>query len=120
MIFIGTSEAPSEEKKGRTRAQNIALNNFIDGGGGRPKIEIPIGKKRPLGKWSAQWVSEMGIIVRQNIPLTFHYWKNLEEEHKIPLYEKVQVMFVIVLRSVLVSIIFHLISLKLVFQYVCS
>lgn len=100
MIFIGTLEVPSEEKKRPNKGTKQCFEYFYRWWGGRPKIEIPIGKKRPLGKWSAQWVSEMGIIVRQYVPLTFHYWKNLEEEHKFPLYEKVRVMFVIVLRSV--------------------
>lgn len=97
IIFTGSTKICPEEKTGRKRAANKSLNGFIDGGGGKPKIEIPIGKMRPLGKWSNEWVSEMGIIIFQNIPLTFHYWKELEEHHKFPLYEKVRVRVAIIL-----------------------
>lgn len=75
----------------RKVAQNLSLKKFTDGGGGKPKIEIPIGKLRPLGNWSSEWVAEMGIIVRQNIPLTLHSWKNVTSEFKLTLYEKVMV-----------------------------
>lgn len=91
MVLAGPTQACLEEKKGRKKAQNNSLNDFIGGGGGKPKIVIPIGKKRPLGKWSSEWVTEMGIIVFQNIQLTKHYWKDLTYEDKIPLYNKVTV-----------------------------
>lgn len=54
-------------------------------------IEIPVGKKRPLGDWSAQWVAEMGIICKKNVPITAKRWKDVKAPQREGIYKKVLV-----------------------------
>lgn len=50
---MGSTGEAQQRKNVRKKAQNKTLEN-IESGGGKPKIEIPIGKLRPLGKWAKE------------------------------------------------------------------
>lgn len=54
VVFEGSTKVSIKEKVKRdwTRAQNKAFDDFIYGGGGKPKIGIPLEKRRQIGKWS--------------------------------------------------------------------
>ncbi|KAL5714359.1 hypothetical protein ACHQM5_016332 [Ranunculus cassubicifolius] len=87
--------AQPKKKGGRKTAQNNILKAHIDRGEPKPRIEIPIGKTRPLGAWSAQWVAEMGIIGKQNIPATCKRWKDVTLGQKEAIYKKVKDRFTV-------------------------
>ncbi|KAL5722368.1 hypothetical protein ACHQM5_005898 [Ranunculus cassubicifolius] len=83
----------TKRKGGRKIAKNNALDAHFARGGPKPRIEILVGKARPLGPWSAQWVSEVGIICKQIIPVTCECWKDVTISQKTAIYTKLSNRF---------------------------
>ncbi|RWR84864.1 Transposase, Ptta/En/Spm, plant [Cinnamomum micranthum f. kanehirae] len=79
----------------RGKAKNNTLINHIARRGQKPRIEIPPGKSKPVGDWSQQFASEVGIICREYAPLSLYNWRNVKKEYK----SKVQTMHGHILKS---------------------
>ncbi|KAF9609475.1 hypothetical protein IFM89_016474 [Coptis chinensis] len=63
--------------------------SFRARGGGKPRIEIAIGKDRPVCNWSQQWITELGVIARFRIPPFAHYWKDVTDDQRKSLHKLV-------------------------------
>ncbi|KAF9617283.1 hypothetical protein IFM89_035227 [Coptis chinensis] len=63
------------KSKKRGKAINNTLNNFrVRQGGQKPRIKILPGMLRPVGKWSSQFATEVGILCCKQAPLSFQNW----------------------------------------------
>lgn len=85
----GVGSNSSGKKKGRERAANNMLSDYIRRGGPRPRIEIIAPLTRPTGAWSAEWVTELGILTRKWIPRRCHSWKDVDDPMKATLFEHI-------------------------------
>ncbi|KAF9611902.1 hypothetical protein IFM89_036685 [Coptis chinensis] len=83
----GSSVAKKREPRKKT--QNLILKNHLARGGGKPRIEIAIGKDRPICNWSQQWITELGVIARFRIPPFAHYWKDVTDDQRKSLHKLV-------------------------------
>ncbi|KAF9595138.1 hypothetical protein IFM89_037238, partial [Coptis chinensis] len=85
----GGSSSTANRKKVRGRAKNKYLTKHIKRGGGKPRIEIPHGKTRPIGDWSQEWINELGMISKYYMPHFAHKWKDDDGDTRTLLHEKV-------------------------------
>ena len=86
IVNCKTGSTSSVTKRGK--AKNNTLINHIARRGQKPRIEIPPGKSKPVGDWSQQFASEVGIICREHAPLSLYNWRKVKKEYK----SKVQTM----------------------------
>ncbi|KAF9595590.1 hypothetical protein IFM89_001062 [Coptis chinensis] len=91
LVPLGPQDGSSVAKKRepRKKTQNLILKNHLARGGGKPRIEIAIGKDRPVCNWSQQWITELGVIARFRIPPFAHYWKDVTDDQRKSLHKLV-------------------------------
>ncbi|KAF9598455.1 hypothetical protein IFM89_027888 [Coptis chinensis] len=87
----GGSSSAANRKRVRGRAKNKYLTKHIKRGGGRPRIEILPGKARPIGDWGQEWINELGLIAKDDMPPFAHKWKDVDDDARTLLHEKVLV-----------------------------
>ncbi|KAF6171811.1 hypothetical protein GIB67_007332 [Kingdonia uniflora] len=80
-------------KKKRGKAVNNKVIDYKAITGQKPRIEIHPKYARPVGRWSSQFVREVGLVARQHGPLTGHNWSNVEDDVKGPLRDRVMDKF---------------------------
>ncbi|KAF6139063.1 hypothetical protein GIB67_010789, partial [Kingdonia uniflora] len=61
--------------------------------GQKPRIEIHPKYARPVGRWSSQFVREVGLVARQHGPLTGHDWGKVEDDVRGPLHDRIMDKF---------------------------
>lgn len=92
-IDASNSAGSTSSRKGRGKAKNQALTDHIKATGQKPRIEIPVGLARPVGKWSREFVSEVGIICRTYAPLTCYNWKSMKKHQRKAFHERIRGRF---------------------------
>ncbi|KAA8542862.1 hypothetical protein F0562_024014 [Nyssa sinensis] len=85
--------ASTAMRRGCGRAKNNSLKHFIDVAGYRPKIEIPIHLKSPVGKWATKFKTELGIISRNFAPLSSPNWTEVSDPQREIFYKCIEDKF---------------------------
>ncbi|KAF5199032.1 hypothetical protein FRX31_011380 [Thalictrum thalictroides] len=76
-------------KRGRKKSENKSFKDYLKQGGQKPKIEILPRKTCPLGKYSQWWITKLGIICKEEVPLKAHTWKEVIPRERETLYKRV-------------------------------
>ncbi|KAF9603145.1 hypothetical protein IFM89_034155 [Coptis chinensis] len=79
----------ANRKRVRGRAKNKYLTKHIKRGGGKPRIEILLGKARPIGDWGQEWINELSMIAKDDMPPFAHKWKDVDDDARTLLHENV-------------------------------
>ncbi|KAK9118419.1 hypothetical protein Scep_016512 [Stephania cephalantha] len=86
------SNTGGQIKKGRGKAKNVALDQYLAKSNGiKPKVNIPDGKLKPVGAWAAEFMTELGIICRTYAPIRVAQWKKVEQKDKEQIYNLIRV-----------------------------
>ncbi|KAF6144236.1 hypothetical protein GIB67_004909 [Kingdonia uniflora] len=85
-------------KRKRGKAVNNKVIDYKAITGQKPRIEIHPKYARPVGRWSSQFVREVGLVARQHGPLTGHDWSKVEDDVRGPLHDRVMDKFDIDMR----------------------
>ncbi|KAF9599982.1 hypothetical protein IFM89_002017 [Coptis chinensis] len=83
------STSAANHKRVKGRAKNKYLTKHIKRGGGKPRIDILPGKARPIGDWGQEWINELGMIAKDDMPPFAHKWKDVDDDAITLLHEKV-------------------------------
>ncbi|KAK9101113.1 hypothetical protein Scep_024543 [Stephania cephalantha] len=93
VVIDPTTTLSGQIKKGRGKAKNVALDQYLAKSNGiKPKVNIPDGKLKPVGAWAAEFTTELGIICRTYAPIRVVQWKKVEQKDKEKIYNLIRVM----------------------------
>ncbi|KAK9160383.1 hypothetical protein Syun_006724 [Stephania yunnanensis] len=88
------SNTGGQFKKGRGKAKNVALDQYLAKNNGiKPKVNIPDGKLKPVGAWAAEFTTGLGIICRTYAPIRVAQWKKMEQKDKEQIYNLIRDKF---------------------------
>ncbi|KAF6144766.1 hypothetical protein GIB67_016840, partial [Kingdonia uniflora] len=84
-VNTGNDSSAAACKKKRGKAVNNEVIDYKAITGQKPRIEIHPKYAEPVGRWSSQFVREIGLVARQHGPLTGHDWSKVEDDARGPL-----------------------------------
>ncbi|XP_065872625.1 uncharacterized protein [Euphorbia lathyris] len=84
------NKGDSTKKRGRGVARGFAVKNRMKEGNKIGGVIINEELNLPVGPAEKIFKMEIGILTRMLAPIKVFYWKDMTEEHKIPIMEKLQ------------------------------
>lgn len=81
-------------KRGRGLARGFEVKKRMKQDGKIKGVIIEKGKRLPVGENEKLFKMEVGVITRNNVPLNIFHWKDMKDQHKAPLFQKIKVGYI--------------------------
>ncbi|KAF6173502.1 hypothetical protein GIB67_031093 [Kingdonia uniflora] len=88
-VNTGNDSSVAACKRKRGKAVNNEVIDYKAITGQKPRIEIHQKYKRSVGRWSSQFVREIGLVARQHGPLAGYSRSKVEDDVRGPLRDRV-------------------------------
>lgn len=66
---------------------------------------------RPVGEFRSDFVTEIGVVVRDMAPLTIRHWSDITDAQKAPMIDRLRVIFTILFLFIIIVFLHSLIFL---------